>query len=436
MIPKVIVQYWDQKKIPADEKSLMTSWINLNHGFEYALFDQGSARSFIFEHYGQDGLNVFDVASVPAMRSDVFRVAYILRFGGVYIDAATCSISNISGLFNGEESLHLMRKRHGGLWNGFIAAPPSHPMVQEIWNQILKNVQNRMSNNVFLVTGPGVFNDLVDSDNRNKERLSITEQSDATKFFKLVNELGHKKNNHWSNVQKNKSIFRENEERENEERESLGFDEARGSGIQKVILHLGPHQPGTTSFQTILEKNEELLGSAGYSLLTVRSRMTDSYKAWRNDYTRILQGFLLGKKKEAEVFDELTVKFSELVEFCSDDPAIGLIISDQNLLGPAPGQRYAGRLGRETSFYSAHALVFSAVKKAFSDRNLQVLLCKREFSDSIASSYGDFVFKLTSRETPKDFVGILDRNIRVGFERFYDRFVSEFGGAGPCRSLT
>jgi hypothetical protein len=40
------------------------------------------------------------------------------------------------------------------------------------------------------------------------------------------------------------------------------------------------------------------------------------------------------------------------------------------------------------------------------------------------------VFKLTSRETPKDFVGILDRNIRVGFERFYDRFVSEFGGAG------
>ena len=28
MIPKVIVQYWDQKKIPADVKSLMTSWSN------------------------------------------------------------------------------------------------------------------------------------------------------------------------------------------------------------------------------------------------------------------------------------------------------------------------------------------------------------------------------------------------------------------------
>lgn len=89
VIPRVLVQFWDAPDgIPADVRACMESWAPVEtSGFTRLLFDDTSARQFIDERLDPRHLAAFDACSHPAMRADYFRLCYVVRFGGVYVDA-------------------------------------------------------------------------------------------------------------------------------------------------------------------------------------------------------------------------------------------------------------------------------------------------------------------------------------------------------------
>lgn len=84
-IPRRILQFWDQKTIPEDVRNCMATWQALP-GFEHAVFDEKAARDFISTEYDSRHVEAFDLCNHPAMKSDLFRLAYLYRHGGVYID--------------------------------------------------------------------------------------------------------------------------------------------------------------------------------------------------------------------------------------------------------------------------------------------------------------------------------------------------------------
>lgn len=88
-IPRVIVQFWhDARNIPADVCECLESWEPLTrHGFRRVLFDDNEARRFIDGHFGSRYVAAFDLCHHPAMRCDYFRLCYMLRHGGFYVDA-------------------------------------------------------------------------------------------------------------------------------------------------------------------------------------------------------------------------------------------------------------------------------------------------------------------------------------------------------------
>lgn len=88
-IPRTIVQYWnDLDNIPKDVKVCLDSWNNVSRiGCERKLFDDNSARRFISKTFTQHHVEAFDRCYHPAMRSDYFRLCFILSHGGCYIDA-------------------------------------------------------------------------------------------------------------------------------------------------------------------------------------------------------------------------------------------------------------------------------------------------------------------------------------------------------------
>lgn len=88
-IPKVIIQFWhDVSSLPADVRECMDSWDSLlSSGFARVLFDDVKARRFITEQYGTGHVRAFDRCAHPAMRCDYFRLCYLLRRGGFYVDA-------------------------------------------------------------------------------------------------------------------------------------------------------------------------------------------------------------------------------------------------------------------------------------------------------------------------------------------------------------
>ncbi|WOD06201.1 WcbI family polysaccharide biosynthesis putative acetyltransferase [Marinomonas sp. GJ51-6] len=186
-IPRVIVQYWDGE-LPDEIKALTKTWKDKNPECDYRIFNHEQAFDFINRNYGEKEANLFLKAKLPAMQSDIFRVAYCLAKGGMYIDAATECKKTLIDLFE-NNTLTLMRKWHGGIWNGFILASPSHPVLSLIWSDIMNNLELESGNNVWNLTGPGLFNSRCE----NAADTLVLEQENATNYFSLVNDLKHKK---------------------------------------------------------------------------------------------------------------------------------------------------------------------------------------------------------------------------------------------------
>lgn len=86
--PRTIVQFWnDLGKLPGDVRECIESWKKLGEqGFEVLLFDNDSAREFVARRLGKRYERAYVKCYHPAMRSDYFRLCYILMEGGCYVD--------------------------------------------------------------------------------------------------------------------------------------------------------------------------------------------------------------------------------------------------------------------------------------------------------------------------------------------------------------
>ncbi|HLY07175.1 MAG TPA: glycosyltransferase [Rhizomicrobium sp.] len=84
-VPKRILQYWDRRDIPPDVATCMATW--RIPGFEYVLFDEEQAREFLKTDFDHRHLEAYDLCNHPAMKSDLFRMAYLHRYGGIFVDS-------------------------------------------------------------------------------------------------------------------------------------------------------------------------------------------------------------------------------------------------------------------------------------------------------------------------------------------------------------
>ncbi len=83
-----LVQFWDTRTIPADVLECLETWRAIEaHGIERVLFDSARARRYIARHYSPGHLRAFERCHHPAMRSDYFRLCFMAREGGIYVDA-------------------------------------------------------------------------------------------------------------------------------------------------------------------------------------------------------------------------------------------------------------------------------------------------------------------------------------------------------------
>jgi len=87
--PRTIVQFWDDMdQLPADVRECIESWERLGEqGFKVLLFDNDRARDFVARRLGRRYESAYVKCYHPAMRSDYFRLCYILTEGGCYLDA-------------------------------------------------------------------------------------------------------------------------------------------------------------------------------------------------------------------------------------------------------------------------------------------------------------------------------------------------------------
>lgn len=313
MIPRKIVQYWNDDTPPSEVSALMDTWRDLNKSYEYERFDFLSAKKFISKYYGHEICDFFSNLQFPSMQSDVFRVAYLNIFGGIYVDAASKCKASIHDMID-KEKVTIVRKWHGRVCNGFISSPENSEYIKKIWAKIVDNIRFCKGEDVWSVTGPKLF-----IDNYFSEMCYAIEQKNAESFFVFINDLGYKVE-HWSKLQDILPLYKN--DFVNIIRKVVPCYYLSKLQSKELIIHVGQHKTGSTSIQReliSLEKNEaenDVLypcsGRAYAGHHALASILGSSEKKWMPVIENLILEVSSSKKSKIILSSEFFSSFNEI----------------------------------------------------------------------------------------------------------------------------
>ena len=186
-----LVQYWQGPK-DDNVEDFSRAWREAYPDLGYKIFDFASAKAFLRGTKIKGVAEAFEKCKLPAMQSDVFRLAYVYVCGGLYIDCGTRLIKPIAReLWPVENELLLLRMDTGRVWNGFLFAQSEHEALREIVETVIANILGRHdrfgnpSNNVLAVSGPVNFQHLRLPPNRKKFNVTLLEEEEYQNAHKL-----------------------------------------------------------------------------------------------------------------------------------------------------------------------------------------------------------------------------------------------------------
>lgn len=209
-IPSKIFQFWDKAELPPDLAPLVDTWRDRS-GLQHSLINDDEARAYISRTQPRRVSAAYDACAIPAMRSDIYRLCVVLAEGGWYADCSIECLTRIAPLAPAEANLVFYRRWHGGVNNGLFGAAAKHPLIAGLLDQVCSNVEGRVSDNLFLVTGPGVWNRVFPKDAPPPEQAHELAHADIANIaVRFHQELAHKKEGrHWSDLQNQVPIFRD-----------------------------------------------------------------------------------------------------------------------------------------------------------------------------------------------------------------------------------
>lgn len=158
MIPRIVHQFWDTPDIPEEVQDRIAIWRSFHPDWTHILWNDESAASFIETQFGARAVRCFNACTIPAMRSDILRVAAALVVGGVYLDADALCAGPLDVFFDESDCvLVFVQKNSRHLHNDMFGVAPRHFFFERVWQRILDNIEETPPQGVSLTTGPGCF---------------------------------------------------------------------------------------------------------------------------------------------------------------------------------------------------------------------------------------------------------------------------------------
>jgi mannosyltransferase OCH1-like enzyme len=214
IIPINIYQFWDSEKPPEEVSILLETWKS-EPGFQYHLHNYDSARSFIKQNFEISTLASFDSCAVPAMQADLFRYCVLFQMSGIYVDADTRLLKNIQNLVGIACPRGILMNRSGRIANDFMFfSQKQDPLLERVIRNAESNINLKISQNVWEITGPGIMTKLFTSDLKTKlfSEISILTASEIKEYIGFQWKMNYKKSEKdWRNFSSSgASIFKPN----------------------------------------------------------------------------------------------------------------------------------------------------------------------------------------------------------------------------------
>ncbi|WP_264714235.1 tetratricopeptide repeat protein [Limobrevibacterium gyesilva] len=156
-IPRRIIQFWAQGAPPPEIAALMQTWRRWHPGHDWRSFDDPSAMAWLEQHGMHDVLRAYRRAREPAQRSDLFRLAFLAKEGGLYADADDACLAPLDHLVPPNTGLLCYQEEFASLGNNLIGAAPGHPVIRRALALATESVLRGDTDLVWLATGPGLL---------------------------------------------------------------------------------------------------------------------------------------------------------------------------------------------------------------------------------------------------------------------------------------
>ena len=157
-IPRVILQTFETRRVPAGLFGATRSWVELNPEYEYRFYDDDDCRALIKEHFGEQTLACYESLPRGAFRADLWRYCALYAHGGVYADVDTLCTTPLRNLIRENDDFIVP---HGNsrrfLFNAFICSVPRHPFFKTVIDTAVERITAGDMADPFFIVGPGAL---------------------------------------------------------------------------------------------------------------------------------------------------------------------------------------------------------------------------------------------------------------------------------------
>tara|TARA_Y100000589_G_C27126053_1_gene618576 strand:+ start:302 stop:1081 length:780 start_codon:yes stop_codon:yes gene_type:complete len=149
-IPKIIWQTHKTKNLPKSSSNAIKKLKKKNPDFEYRFFDNDDCYNYMKNNFNDDVLKAYNKINPGAGKADIWRLAVILKEGGIYIDVDKILRKNAKPFSNLiRENDELIHGRGWHIWglkapstNATICARPNHPVIRMAFNSVIDSILN------------------------------------------------------------------------------------------------------------------------------------------------------------------------------------------------------------------------------------------------------------------------------------------------------
>ena len=161
-IPPQCFQYWEPLPPPGYMLEWFASWNRVGVPGGARLAGRDEARSVIDEVVGREGARAFDLATNPAMRSDLYRYAILLKMGGWYVDAEHEATTVVPLAIPVRRQHVFVSRPDGKFTSSFLGCRQGSPLVERVLEEaVARVVRSRGHGDNMTLAGPVLLTQMI-----------------------------------------------------------------------------------------------------------------------------------------------------------------------------------------------------------------------------------------------------------------------------------
>lgn len=160
----------------------------MSYDYDYRFMTTEERACFIKKKFSNKIFETYSRIQIGAAQADFWRLLVLYKHGGIYMDIDAHLVWPLNAIINtNQEEAYIVIKK-GEISNYFIASNKKNTNLMKMINLILKNIQENTIKNIYILTGPGILNEILDIDKINTVyyRYTCNQGNFTNNYFQYI----------------------------------------------------------------------------------------------------------------------------------------------------------------------------------------------------------------------------------------------------------